>query len=393
MAGQRPIDRYNAGFRIGSTSDGQRPIHPSDLVIIDDVSEVTTTESVRVCTVEDLFADMGGGVAGITKSIDVVTTLGVYSLSFTRGILTSFSSENGTGTIDDPFKVYSIATLNNVRNNLAAYYIQTADIDLTGVEWVPIGTAGGGLAFSGVYDGNGYTISNLTVLFDTAQHSGLFGFASDATLKNITITDAAISGYMSGSTTEGILAGSLYSCTVTDCHVDGFVQSNTDGLGYVGGLAGQVTNSAISGCRSTGSIEANNAATNVGGLVGQVTNMPAHKVSNCYSQTDCSVSAAATAGGLIGTTGLPTFPIEYCYAANVVTGATTVGGLVAKHTGFAKTYTDCFWDVTVSSLITSDGGTGKTTAQMQTQGTFTNWDFTSTWEIASSAYPNLQSEL
>lgn len=393
MAGQRPIDRYNAGFRIGSTSDGQRPIDPSDLVIIDDVSEVTTTESVRVCTVADLFADMGGGVAGVTKTIDVVTTLGVYSLRFTKGILTSFSSENGTGTIDDPFKVYSIATLNNVRNNLAAYYIQTADIDLTGVEWVPIGTDGAGPAFSGVYDGNGYTISNLTVIFDTAQNSGLFGGASYATLKNITITDAAISGYMSGKTNEGILAGQLNMCTVTDCHVDGDVQSNTDGVGYVGGLAGQVSNSAISGCRSTGSIEANNAATNVGGLVGQVTNSPAQKVSNCYSQTDCSVSAAATAGGLIGTTGVSAFTIEYCYAANVVSGATTVGGLVAKHTGFAKTYTDCFWDGTVSGLITSDGGTGKTTAQMQTQGTFTNWDFTSTWEIASSAYPNLQSEL
>jgi hypothetical protein len=392
MAGQRPIDRYNAGFRIGSTSDGQRPIDPSDLVIIDDVSEATTTESVRVCTVADLFADMGGGVDGITKSIDVVTTLGVYSLSFTRGILTSFSSENGTGTIDDPFKVYSIATLNNVRNNLAAYYVQTADIDLTGVEWVPIGTDTG-LAFTGEYDGNGYTISNLTVIFDTAQYSGLFGLASYATLKNITITDADISGYMSGITAEGILAGRLYSCTVTDCHVDGFLESNTDGSGNVGGLAGMVHNSDISGCRSTGSIEANNAATNVGGLVGQVANMPAQKVSNCYSQTDCSVSAAATAGGLIGTTGAPAFTIEYCYAANVVSGATKVGGLVAKHTGFAKTYTDCFWDVTVSTLITSDGGTGKTTAQMQTQGTFTNWDFTSTWEIASSAYPNLQSEL
>jgi hypothetical protein len=51
-----------------------------------------------------------------------------------------------------------------------------------------------------------------------------------------------------------------------------------------------------------------------------------------------------------------------------------------------------FWNVTTSGLLTSAGGAGLTTAQMQTQTTFTsaNWNFTTIWYMPSGSYPQLQ---
>jgi len=85
--------------------------------------------------------------------------------------------------------------------------------------------------------------------------------------------------------------------------------------------------------------------------------------------------------------------VSNCYSAGDVNGAgNTVGGLVGfKYSG---TVSNSFWDKQTSGQATSDGGIGKTTAEMKTQSTFTNvgWDFVNIWNIASninSGYPFL----
>lgn len=96
---------------------------------------------------------------------------------------------------------------------------------------------------------------------------------------------------------------------------------------------------------------------------------------NCYCTG--SVSGDESVGGLIsyGNQGI----ITNCYSTCAVSGNFSVGGLSGWTTGV--TYNDCFWDTETSGQASSAGGTGKTTAEMQTQSTFTNWDFTTIWEI------------
>lgn len=100
-----------------------------------------------------------------TESIPVTgDALQTNSLSVTRAAYGS--GMLGSGTESDPYQVATAEDLDNVRNDLTAYYIQVADIDLSEYEnWVPIGyyTYEYDHVFNGSYDGNGFTISNLTI--------------------------------------------------------------------------------------------------------------------------------------------------------------------------------------------------------------------------------------
>ena len=97
----------------------------------------------------------------------------------------------GNGEELTPYLVEDAEDLDAVRNDLAAHYKQTANIDLSGyANWVPIESTWNN-GFSGLYDGNNFTISNLTQdLVGTTYEfewgmTGLFGYCEDATLKNI----------------------------------------------------------------------------------------------------------------------------------------------------------------------------------------------------------------
>ncbi len=83
--------------------------------------------------------------------------------------------------------------------------------------------------------------------------------------------------------------------------------------------------------------------------------------------------------------------ISNCYAAGSIQGDRYIGGLVGYNRN--GTVTSSFWDITTSGQATSDGGEGKTTADMKTNETFTNngWDFIKVWSIIEGqTYPFLR---
>ena len=183
-----------------------------------------------------------------------------------------------------------------------------------------------------------------------ASYSALFKSASStAVIENVNLVSANITG---SSYTAGFVGYNLG--TLQNVSVAGTI--TTVGSSYAGGIVGL----------------------NDGG-----------HIINAYSLATISTSNAY-AGGLIGyNTGSGT--IATSYSAGVVSSG-SAGGLIGyKASG---TVTDSFWDTETSAGASSTmGGTGKTTAQMKTQGTFTNWDFTSTWSIDSdvnSGYPVLR---
>jgi hypothetical protein len=212
-------------------------------------------------------------------------------------------------------------------------------------------------------------------------------------------SSASVSG-----TNQGIggLVGRNYLGTISDSSSWGSVTSDGE---MVGGLAG-VNDDKLLKCYSTATVAGN--ADKVGGLVGYSQD----SISRCYASGSVSgnnevgglvgyngdqiidshamggVSGADHVGGLVGENWYAT--TTNCYSVGPVTGSgSDIGGLIGY--GQGSTVTDCFWDRQTSWRSSSAGGTSKTTEQMQTQSTFTNWDFaTPIWTICEGdGYPEL----
>ena len=355
----------------------------------------------------------------------------------------------GTGEPNDPYLIFDADQMNTIGidpNDWDKHFILMADIDLiafTGTSFNIIGERyydSGWIEhpFTGVFDGNGHTISNFT--YDSNSETsciGLFGYVSgeNAVIKDLGLIDPNVDAGTRANV--GSLVGWFYNGTITNCYVEG---GSTSGGLYVGGLVG-VSSGTITKCYSSGSVsgdekvgglvggnERNNKITNchssssvsgnsrVGGLVGNnhgtisncystgnITgakyvgglvgwNMRFGKIISCYSKGD--VSGGELVGGLVGQNGLchlgECFPgtISNCYSTGNITGAKYVGGLVGYNE--RGSVTGSFWDTQTSGQTTSGGGTGLPTTEMQMQTTFTGvgWDFENIWWILEGAgYP------
>ena len=295
-----------------------------------------------------------------------------------------FAFAGGDGSSGNPYHVSNAIELNDVRNYLSSYFIQTADIDLDvspyniGDGWNPIGT------FRGSYNGQVYTISNLYINRSTTDNIGLFGYTSGATIQNLGVTNVDITG---NDYVGGLVGYNNISSTVSNSYSTGSVSGNTS----VGGLAGRNYNgSIIEYCYSTGSVSSSGSGnTFVGGLVGYIWASSA-TVSNSYSTCSVVSSSGSRVGGLVGYNSSQGI-VSNCYSTGSVIGNDFVGGLVGDN--FGTEVSNSFWDTETSGQSISDGGIGKTTAEMKTQSTFTSasWNFTTVWQMIGTNYPDLLS--
>jgi len=191
------------------------------------------------------------------------------------------------------------------------------------------------------------------------------------------IQDCYTAGTVDGNFAVGGLVGNNYGTMISDCYAVGNVSGNE----IIGGLVGR-NSDPISRCYTGGSVDGNST---VGGLVGWNIKAP---ISDCYAMA--SVFGNRHIGGLIGNNGTGT--IEYCYAAGKVSGHFHTGGLVGCGSS-APAVTASFWDTETCELEASDGGIGKTTAEMKDPNTFSNigWDFIEIWDIGEhQTYPYLR---
>jgi len=208
------------------------------------------------------------------------------------------------------------------------------DIDLSAYAsgyggWTPIGY-GYDRSFSGVFNGNGKTISSLTIN-RTSTYVGLFGSVYGGTVQNLGIVNASISGYNVGG-----IAGFVYSnSSITNCYSTGAVSSIDNDLFQtgVGGIAGRVSaNSSITNCYSTAAVSSTDTGivqTGIGGIAGYVDSYSS--ITNCYSTG--AISGRYNAGGIAGyVTGAGS--ITNCYSTGAISGRyyagltdTSVGGI------------------------------------------------------------------
>lgn len=295
----------------------------------------------------------------------------------------------GSGTELDPYLIEELDNLYWVTQNPSSwdkYFKQTADIDASstngwddGKGFLPIGDAmEDDGEFSGSYDGAGYTITGLFINRMNTSCIGFFAATNNADIKNISLINVDITGF---EVVGGLAATSWYS-TISNCYSAGSVIGTT----VVGGLVGSTGYNSIVSSYSTGSVTGENF---VGGLVGEIL---FSTVSNSYSTVSVSGSGNRV-GGLVGTSFSSTF--SNSYSTGSVIGSTNVGGLIGYDFEPSSTINNSFWDTQTSGQVSSAGGTGKTTAEMKTESTFTSagWDFTNTWDMIGQNqehYPMLQ---
>ena len=109
-----------------------------------------------------------------------------------------------------------------INKNLSGKYYLTANIDLTGETWTPIGMYFY-KPFTGEFDGNGYVIKGLSVQNSTNGSSsarvgvGLFGCTSGAKLQNVSVIDANVVNNASSDVSTGILVGCGHATTIINC--------------------------------------------------------------------------------------------------------------------------------------------------------------------------------
>ncbi|CAG8774428.1 11057_t:CDS:1, partial [Racocetra persica] len=163
---------------------------------------------------------------------------------------------------------------------------------------------------------------------------------------------------------------------------------NISGNSSVGGICGNVGHSygalkyytRITQCKSTGNITA--TTSNAGGIFG------AGRTYLSHSYSTSSVSCPTSCGGVGGT--LTQGSITKCYSTGLITGTTNAKGFLGVNSGGSSS--GCYWDIETSGKTTSAVGTGKTTTEMKTQSTFTDWDFETIWNIGThfDGYPFLR---
>ena len=331
------------------------------------------------------------------------------------------SFAGGKGTKDDPYQIATGSQLAYFAKRVNAeeygekyadtYLELTEDIDLGGKEWTPVGETVADLimggheyfVFSGNFDGNGYTIKNLTIGTETSPYSGdvcgLFGAASgtieDVVLENVSINyvggnHSSGYGFRMGGALVGYSMGDIVNCTVIGLDMKAGSDGSYVALNSIGGLVGiQDGGTTVSHSRVSGKIEESTKKGNVGGFVGTLAKGSSAK----YCGADVSVEVTGNGrgiavGGFVGIgNGVTTDEtlIENCYATGNITGAEYAGGFVGNISGL--NISNCYAKGDVSNCFVGASFLGTDAASYNYYGTVKNCYATGlVSDISSSAY-------
>ena len=283
----------------------------------------------------------------------------------------------GTGTASSPYLISTKAHLMELSGTtdpdfLSACYLQTADIDLAGASFSPCGTSSA--PFSGFYDADGHSISNLSVSV-AGDNAGLFGSISGGTVKNLTIASSSVSA--SGQN-AGSIAGLLTNGgRISACRVDA-ASTVTSGARAAGSIVGKVVGGIIDNCASHGNVTGYDCVGGIAGflnpngtnevLVINCVYEPVYEAGKMAKAVLQSSNTSAYIGGISGAAnasgGSSHVSVVNCYAyplemrstqATGTTGVWFVGGILGRMVSSNVDLFNCISPITYSNVII--GGT------------------------------------
>ena len=332
-------------------------------------TDLTNLVPTIVCFANATSTPASGAAQDFTKP--VVYTVG--SVSYKVTLTVAEPDFLGNGTQDEPYQINSAKLLLKLSTEYnkdpasfaGKHWKQTAEIDMTGVKFTPIGIS---TAFSGTYDGGNYAIKNLTIA-SAATNVGLFGtVGNNAVIKNVVLDDTCaisasnkscrvggIAGYINASGTNiiencvnratvtssatpsfgsspsyaggivGVIASSKNNLVI-GCKNYGAVKQTVEGVYYTGGIAGSIlTNTVVANCENHGTVTALSGETwpglGNGSTAGGIAASSAGYVSGCSN--DGAVTAGMYVGGIVGQN-LSGAVVESCYNAGPVAGNSDV---------------------------------------------------------------------
>ena len=239
--------------------------------------------------------------------------------------------------------------------------------------WEPIGSSGTGNDFIATFEGNGHTITRMFINRSSAR-IGLFGVVGNGgRVRNVGVREVSVTGSSQGNTMGGLAGKNAGSITAS--YVTGSVTS-TGGTSEVGGLVGRNGGPSDSGSSIVSSYAAASVTgpgrSRVGGLAGYN-----------YGRIRASYASGAVTGtgnqpyvgGLVGLHNGGSIAASYATGWISGSGSNVVGGLVGRNDGGIS---DSYWNTATSGQVTSPGGEGKTTAELQTPtgytGIYASWN-------------------
>lgn len=325
----------------------------------------------------------------------------LISMSLLFSCFSGFAMD-GNGSIEDPYKIATIEDLNLVSNDLFGSYVLVSDLDLSGKEFVPIGTFD--KPFQGIFNGNGKTISNAKVT-GTFMWDGFFKYVKGGEIRNLFLKDVDVTA----KAVVGGLIGQIDGGVVENITITGKVTGTGDNVGgLIGTVYGKDKNQTfIRNCTSKVQTTGN---WKVGGLIGVL--------QDCADVKSCLVSGTvkgnARLGGAIGYVG----DDEVANPVNLVSGVVVHNMTIERANTWAGPDHICRLigtikdsQNTLSSLHAEESvlfagfyrefnqgikdGDTKTKEELQTSSFYTSIGFqqgdseTSPWVMTEGSYPEL----
>jgi len=232
----------------------------------------------------------------------------------------------GDGTKQNPYKISTPDDLALIVKDAYStkHFVQTNDIDLTEyldtcsstteMGWLPIGINGS--PFNGSYDGAGFKIKGLWIERPSMEGAGLFGYASDYTIKNLTI-EIPDGKTVTGGTSVGAVCGFASFGQIINCKVSGTIRGESE----IGGIAG-INWGTIQSCSVNAIINASKGT--CGGICGRAAN----RSWIVFCQANSIVTGGDRVGGITGMSDMGNTIVFNSFSSGTVTGKAYVGGLL-----------------------------------------------------------------
>ena len=390
----------------GSVSPGSGEFTPGAIISLTATPDAGYRFTIWSITGDASVAPINGASANMTVP---VTSPSWVTANFTP----DFSG--GTGTLVDPYLVGTLAELKRMNQFRSAFFRLTASINLVSeTNWLPIGDAT--TKFTGGFDGNGFTLSNLTINTAVDPNRGLFGYVDGAVISDVNLT--GINFIDTFESAGGLIGTTIGATQVSNCSVSGSMTAYQSAGGLIG-LSDAGSTLVVSNCWTDVAITATNWSS-IGGLIGYSMGGSVVKSYTLGSITKSSPDTVDNVGGLVGYNNA--MSVTNCYARGNATGDSYVGGLIGFNTGAnvtnsystgfvtavisgaggligisaSGTITSSYYDTDTSGQADSLGkGDPLSTALMKAAAThattYAGWDFATIWDaFVDGQYPTLR---
>ena len=332
-----------------------------------------TTSDPEIATVENgAVTAVKAGKATITATCGSVKN--TCAVTVRADLPEPKKDEDGTYLIDsvDALRWFS----DNVNAGQSALNAKlTADIDLTGYDWTPIGESSSKY-FAGNFDGQGHTITlkvEHTAATSGALNRGIFGTVKGTSsarpaIKNLTVTgemNLSAGAYTSTANAAAIVGSATYA-DLTNLHADvdiTLVKKNGN-CSAIAGVVGNISSTTVTNCSNSGNIS---GCDSVGGVVGKASGTGT-AITGCYNTGNISASSNYAGGILSQLTSVVT--IANCYnAGKVETTGMYAGGIVSYVSNASATVSNCFGFGEVNPPKNSNYGHGSVIGSLTNAGT------------------------